>query len=213
MLIRDIMTTNVVTIPSTASLTDAGRILDAHRFKRIPVVDRGRLVGVVSKDTLERSGPSKLTTFSMHELSYLMSKVTVKDVMKRDVVTVSPEATVEEAVTVAQSRRVGALIVVEDGRVVGIVTTNDIFYKIVNPMLGIDLPGIRLSVRRWKGIGDLQKVLATIARFGPELSTLYARKSPETGENDLIAHVDVKDTAGLIEALRADGFEVLVRAR
>jgi acetoin utilization protein AcuB len=187
--------------------------MDAHRIRRLPVVDKGRLVGVVSRDTLDKAGPSKLTTFSMHELSYLLSKVTVKEVMKTDLVTVPPEATVEESVTLAQSHRVGALIVLENGRVVGIATTNDIFYKIVNPMLGIDQPGIRFSVRKWQGIADLQKILEVIARFNSEISTLYAMKSPDTGDNDLIAHLSVLDPVGLIDALRENGFEVRMRAR
>jgi len=213
MFIRDVMTTNVVTIPSSTSLADARRIMDAHRIKRLPVVDKGKMVGVVSRDTLDKAGPSKLTTFSMHELSYLLSKVTVKEVMKTDLVTVPPDATVEESVTLAQSHRVGALIVLENGRVVGIATTNDIFYKIVNPMLGIDQPGIRFSVRKWQGIADLQKILEVIARFNSEISTLYAMKSPDTGENDLIAHLSVLDPVGLIDALRENGFEVRMRAR
>ena len=213
MFIRDVMTTNVVTIPSSTSLADARRIMDAHRIRRLPVVDKGKLVGVVSRDTLDKAGPSKLTTFSMHELSYLLSKVTVKEVMKTDLVTVPPDATVEESVTLAQSHRVGALIVLENGRVVGIATTNDIFYKIVNPMLGIDQPGIRFSVRKWQGIADLQKILEVIARFNSEISTLYAMKSPDTGENDLIAHLSVLDPVGLIDALRENGFEVRMRAR
>lgn len=213
MLIRDVMTSNVITIPSNTSLADARRIMEAHRFRRIPVVDRGKLVGVVSKDALDRSGPSQLSTFSMHEISYLLSKVTVKEVMKRDVVTVPPEATVEEAVTLAQSKKVGALVVVDGSVVVGIATTNDIFYKIVNPMLGIDQPGVRFSVRRWRDIGDLQKILAVIAGFKPEISTMYAMKTPDGGENDLIAHVNVADTVGLIDALRQSGYEVRLRAR
>ena len=213
MFIRDVMTTNVVTIPSSTSLADARRIMDAHRIRRLPVVDKGKMVGVVSRDTLDKAGPSKLTTFSMHELSYLLSKVTVKEVMKTDLVTVPPDATVEESVTLAQSHRVGALIVLENGRVVGIATTNDIFYKIVNPMLGIDQPGIRFSVRKWQGIADLQKILEVIARFNSEISTLYAMKSPDTGENDLIAHLSVLDPVGLIDALRENGFEVRMRAR
>jgi acetoin utilization protein AcuB len=213
MFIRDVMTTNVVMIPSSTSLADARRIMDAHRIRRLPVVDKGKLVGVVSRDTLDKAGPSKLTTFSMHELSYLLSKVTVKEVMKTDLVTVPPDATVEESVTLAQSHRVGALIVLENGRVVGIATTNDIFYKIVNPMLGIDQPGIRFSVRKWQGIADLQKILEVIARFNSEISTLYAMKSPDTGENDLIAHLSVLDPVGLIDALRENGFEVRMRAR
>ena len=154
MFIRDVMTTNLVTIPSTTSLADARRIMDAHRIRRLPVVDKGKPVGIVSRDALDKAGPSQTTTFSIHELSYLLSKITVKDVMKKDVIVISPDATIEESVALAQFRHVGALLVVEGGRAVGIVTTNDIFYKLVNPMLGIDQPGIRLSIHKWEGIPD-----------------------------------------------------------
>jgi acetoin utilization protein AcuB len=213
MFIRDVMTTNVVTIPSSTSLADARRIMDAHRIKRLPVVDKGKLVGVVSRDTLDKAGPSKLTTFSMHELSYLLSKVTVKEVMKTDLVTVPPDATVEESVTLAQSHRVGALIVLENGRVVGIATTNDIFYKIVNPLLGIDRPGMRFSVRKWRDAADLEKILGVIAQFKSEISTVYAVTHPNPEENDFIVHLNVLDAVALIDALRRSGYEVIVRAR
>ena len=113
MFIRDVMTTNVVTIPSSTSLADARRIMDAHRIRRLPVVDKGRLVGVVSRDGLDKAGPSKLTTFSMHELSYLLTKITVREIMKTDLVTVPPDATVEEAVALAQAKKVGTLLVVD----------------------------------------------------------------------------------------------------
>jgi acetoin utilization protein AcuB len=213
MFIRDVMTTNVVTIPSSTSLADARRIMDAHRIKRLPVVDKGKLVGVVSRDTLDKAGPSKLTTFSMHELSYLLSKVTVKEVMKTDLVTVPPDATVEESVTLAQSHRVGALIVLDNGRVVGIATTNDIFYKIVNPLLGIDRPGMRFSVRKWRDAADLEKILGVIAQFKSEISTVYAVTHPNPEENDFIVHLNVLDAVALIDALRRSGYEVIVRAR
>lgn len=213
MFIREVMTTNVVTVPSDTSLADARRIIDAHRIRRLPVVDRGKLVGMVSRDTLDKSGPSKLTTFSMHELSYLLAKVTVREVMKRDVLTVPPDATIEEAVQLAQSRKVGALVVVEDGRVVGIATTNDIFYKVVNPLLGIDRPGIRFSIYKWQNVADLQKILSVIAEFKPEISSVYARTQTDGGENEFLGHLTVSDPVGLVDALRKAGFEVRMRAR
>jgi acetoin utilization protein AcuB len=82
MFIGGVMTANVVTIPSSTSLADARRIIEAYRIRRLPVVDKGKLVGVVPRDTLDKAGPSKLTTFSMHELSYLLSKVTVREVRR-----------------------------------------------------------------------------------------------------------------------------------
>jgi acetoin utilization protein AcuB len=213
MFIRDVMTTNVVTIPSSTSLTDARRIMDAHRIRRLPVVDKGKLVGVVSRDTLDKAGPSKLTTFSMHELSYLLSKVTVKEVMKTDLVTVPPDATVEEAVALAQAKKVGTLLVVDAGRLVGITTTNDFFYKIANPILGIDEPGIRFSVHKWREIADLQKILGIIAQFHAEIVTIYTMPHPDTGENDFVAHLRASDPVGLMDELRKGGYEVHERAR
>ena len=213
MFIRDVMTTNVVTIPSSTSLADARRIMDAHRIRRLPVVDKGRLVGVVSRDGLDKAGPSKLTTFSMHELSYLLTKITVREIMKTDLVTVPPDATVEEAVALAQAKKVGTLLVVDAGRLVGITTTNDFFYKIANPILGIDEPGIRFSVHKWREIGDLQKILGIIAQFHAEIVTIYTMPHPDTGENDFVAHLRASDPVGLMDELRKGGYEVHERAR
>jgi len=74
MLVSDVMTTNVVSIPSGTNLAEANHIMEAHHFRRIPVIDRGKLVGIVSKDELDKSGPSKLTSFSIHEITYMLYK-------------------------------------------------------------------------------------------------------------------------------------------
>jgi len=74
-IVSDVMSTNVVTISSHTSLAEARRILDSHGFLRLPVMDKEKLVGVVTKEALDRTGPSQLTTFSVHEKSYLLIKV------------------------------------------------------------------------------------------------------------------------------------------
>ena len=104
MLVGDIMTTTVVSVPSQTSLSEARRIMDAHRLRRLPVIDRGKLVGIVTKDVLDRAGPSQLTTFSIHELSCLVNRIAIKDVTRREVVTATAEMRVEEAVALAQTR-------------------------------------------------------------------------------------------------------------
>jgi acetoin utilization protein AcuB len=72
-------------------------MMDAHGFHRLPVVDRGKLMGIVTKDSLEKAGPSQLTTFSVHEIGYLLHKMKVRDVMRRDVLTGPPDMSVEDA--------------------------------------------------------------------------------------------------------------------
>ena len=146
MMISDVMKTNVVSVPSSTNLAEARRLMNAHRIRRLPVIDKTKLVGIVTNEDLDKMGPSKLTTFSVNELIFMLNKITVKDVMHTDVVTVPPETTIEEAVAIAQSHRIGSLVITENGLVIGIATTNDIFLGLFNPLLGIGLPGSRILI-------------------------------------------------------------------
>lgn len=213
MFISDVMTCNVITIPSSTSLAEARRIMDLHRMRRLPVVDRGKLVGIVTRDALDRAGPSQLTSFSIHDITRLLNKLTVKEVMGRDLVTVSPDATVEEAVTVAQGKKVGALLVVDDGRLVGIATTNDFFYKILNPILGIGKPGSRLVVRNCQGTKDIEKIVAAVNKLGLEVITMFMLPIPKRDANSFVVHLRSDDPTNLISELQLLGFTVERRAR
>ncbi|MEA3459735.1 MAG: CBS domain-containing protein, partial [Chloroflexota bacterium] len=146
MLVKDTMTTNVVTIPSSTPVLEAKKLMDVHKVERLPVVDKGKLVGIVTKGGIERASPSAATSLSIWEINYLVAKMTVKEVMRRELVTVAPDTTVESAVASAQKHAVGALPVMEEDKLVGILTTNDFFYKILNPLLGIGESGKRIIV-------------------------------------------------------------------
>ena len=213
MLVNDVMSTNVVSIPSHTSLAEASRILDAHRIRRLPIIDRGKLMGIVTKDALDRTGPSQLTTFSVHELVYLLDKITVKEMMRRDVVTATPEMTVEEGVALAQASKVGALVVMEGERVVGIATTNDFFYKLLNPLLGIGMPGSRIVVRSCYHGLDMEKVITVINKLGVGIITLYATPSPEAQKRDLVIHLDTDDSTPVVKEIKKLGYPVERRAR
>jgi acetoin utilization protein AcuB len=213
MLISDMMKTNIVSIPSTTSLAEARRIMDAHNIKRLPVIDRTHLVGIVTKDDLDKMGPSKLTTFSVNELVYMLNKITVKDVMHTDVVTIPPDTTIEEGVALAQSKKIGSLLVVEDGRVIGIATTNDIFLGLVNPLLGIGLPGSRIVVVGCYKGPDIEKVISALNRLSIGITNLFVSEFPATGKHDLFIHLDTADTSAAAAAIEKLGFSVVVRKR
>jgi len=215
MFVKDIMTMNVVTIPSNTSISDAKRIMEAHRIRRLPVVDRGKLVGMVTEHRLEAYTPSKATTLSVWEIGYLLGNTPVKDIMEKNVVTVTPDMTVEEVLALAQEKEVGALPVLEDGRVVGIVTTNDFFYKIANPVLGIGMPGTRVEVI---GKGDdkvIENVVSLANRQGIRIITIHVVNIPESPEEkkDIVIHLDTEDTSKFVEALKTKGYEVILRTR
>jgi len=213
MLIRDVMTTNVVTVPSNTSISDAKRIMEAHRIQRLPVVDKGKLVGIVTARRLESVSPSKATSLTVWEMTYLLSTTPVKEIMEKKVVTVSPDTTSEEAVAIAQSNKVGCLVVVDDGQVVGIATTNDFFYKIVNPILGLGTSGTRIEVIGAGSGKELEDVISTVNKSGLEIITLHIEVLPDKAEKDICVHVDDGDIKGLVSELKAKGYEVNLRKR
>lgn len=213
MKVSDIMTTNVVSVPSNTSLIDAKRIMEAHHIRRLPVIDHGALAGIVSKSALDKVGPSQLTTFSIHEISYLIQKITVKEVMHRDVVTINQDMTVEEAVALAQSKKVGALVVVESGHVVGICTTNDFFYRILNPILGIGVPGCRIVVRNCNNGRDIEKIIAVINSLNIGIKNLFIIDLPEAEKHDLVVHLNTPEDSSAIATIEKLGWTVEKRER
>lgn len=212
MLIKDIMTKDVITVPSNTPIGEAKKIMKEHKFRRLPVVDKGKLVGIVTEDRLERVTPSAAAPL-LWQVGYLISRTTLRDIMERNVVAISPEATVEQGVALAQSRRVGALVVVKAGKVVGIVTTNDFFYNIINPLLGIGKPGTRIFVAEAGDGKATQKILATINKLGVEIEVLWTLASPKSNKNDIIIQLDTDDAAKVITELQNAGFAASIRPR
>ena len=182
MKIKDIMNYNVVTIPSNTGIAEAKRIMDAHHFSHIPVVDRNKLVGIVTSRNIESVTPSKATSLSIWELTYLLDKTTVKEIMEKDVFTVDSDMDTEQVLAIAQKRKIGSAVVLQDNKVVGIVTTTDFIYNIINPLLGIDMPGDRIEVAgaifSSKGSGQLEKLIAIIHKFNYKILTIHIEGDP-----------------------------------
>jgi len=213
MFMSDVMTGNVTSIPSTASLAEARRVMDAHKLRRLPVIEKGKLVGIITRDALDRAGPSQLTSFNIHDITRILNKVTVKEVMGKNLVTVSPDATVEEGVTLAQQKKVGSLLVLDGDRLVGIATTNDFFYKMLNPILGIGHSGARLVVRNCQGPQDIEKIVAAISRLNLDVITMFMLPIPERDSRSFVIHLSSDDPTKLIAELKLLGFTVERRAR
>ncbi|MBI9077263.1 MAG: CBS domain-containing protein [Desulfatibacillum sp.] len=213
MLVKDVMTANVVTITSDTSLADAKRIMEAHKFQRLPVVDKGKLKGVVTEKRLEKVSPSEATSLTVWEVGYLLEKTPVSKIMAKNVVTVTPDMTVEEGLALAQSNKVGALVVLENGKVAGIVTTNDFFYKIANRVLGIGEPGTRIFVVEGGEGPELEKVLHNINKHQMKIVTIHVLTPLDQEKHDVVIHVTAKDVKALLTDLRADGFKVATRSR
>ncbi|MGO8991149.1 MAG: CBS domain-containing protein [bacterium] len=210
MLVRDVMTYNVITVPSTIPVFEAERLLESHKFERLPVVDKGKLVGLVTKDTLLKASPSSATSLSRGELLYVLSKLTVKEIMKKNVVTITPDTTIERATKIAQEKRVGCLIAVEDEKVVGILTTNDIFYKVINPLFGIGEKGKRIIVYGAGEMDQMQKVFDCIKKAGFKMKSFWQPTGTE--KKNLILQMETEDVGTLVSQLKKDGFSAEERS-
>lgn len=213
MRVRHIMTSPVVTIASDTPVLEVAKIMKEKKIERLPVVDAGKLTGIVTKDRVLRASPSMATSLSLHEIHYLFAKLTVKEIMQRDVSTVSPDMTVENAVRLAQERRVGCLPVVEDGRVVGILTTNDFFYLVLNPLLGIGEAGSRVIVRHCSTPEKMVAALKCVGELGHEVQNSAYLPSRRGGEKDLLIHIEAESAAKLVACMKERGLEAEERER
>ena len=212
MLVHDIMRKKVISIPSTTSIHEARRIMDAHNIRRLPVINGDELVGIVTQDDLDKLNSSELPTYSFNELVYMRNKMTIEDVMHHEVVTVTPETTAEAAVNLAQTRKVGSLLVKKDNKIVGILTTNDFFLGILNPILGIGLPGSRISVQNCCNTSDLCQIMTVLNELKLRIINLFINESP-SGEPSLIIHLNTDDPSEAVKAISKMGFQVELRAR
>jgi acetoin utilization protein AcuB len=209
MLVKDIMVYNVITVSSDTYVLDAERIMEFHRIGRLPVVDKGKLVGLITKDDILKASPSSTTPANQRQLFYLMSKLTVKEIMKTNVLTVSPDTTIEKSVAIAQKNKVGCLPVVEGDRVLGIISTTDVFYKVLNPLLGIGASGVRIIVCGAGTREESRKVMDVIIKAGLKLKTFWI--PPDQDKFDLVLHLETDDASSIMKELRDLGYTVDLR--
>jgi acetoin utilization protein AcuB len=180
MLVGDRMSHPVVTIPPDMPVVDALNLMRVEHIRRTPVVDeKGKLVGIVSDKDLLNASPSAATTLSVWEINYLLSKITVKDVMTKDVVTITEDTPIEEAARIMADNKIGGLPVVRDGKVVGIITETDLF-KILLEMMGARAPGVRVSILVPNVRGELALITKAIAEAGGYIVSLGTFSGEDT---------------------------------
>jgi acetoin utilization protein AcuB len=132
-LVKDWMTRNPITITADTSLTEASRLMQDNDFRRLPVVKNGQVVGIVTWGDIRGASASDATTLTIFELGYLLKKLQVERIMTRDPITITPTTTITRAAQLMLEYKIGGLPVVENGKLVGILTESDIFRMLVTP--------------------------------------------------------------------------------
>ncbi len=190
MLVKDWMSKNPITITDDTSMMKAIHLMKQNRFRRLPVLHEGRLVGIVSDRDLKEASPSKATTLDVHELYYLLAELHVKDIMTRDPVIVSPDSTVEHAAQLMLENTISGLPVVDDqGQVVGILTQSDVFRAFMH-ITGILQGGVQFALRVEDRPGLIKEVVDLLRERGARfVSLLTSYTSAQEGYRDIYVRV------------------------
>lgn len=210
MLVQDRMSTPAVTVEPDLPFQEALKLMQQHRFRRLPVVDRRqRLVGIVSERDLLHAAPSPATSLNIWELNYLLSKLTVGELMTRQVHVVTPDTPIEEAARLMVAHKIGGLPVVDQARhVLGVITETDIF-KVFSEMLGSDVPGLRLVLAMPPGQMPLAALLQALVELNGRLVSVGTFRPDEQGHARVLIKVAGIPKEALLARLEALGDHVL----
>ena len=207
MPVKDFMTKKVVYVSPDTTVAHAADMMREQKLRRLPVIENDKLVGLVTERTMAEASPSKATSLSIYEMNYLLNKTKIRDVMIREVVTVSPYDRLEDAIYLMMKNHVGILPVVENNRVHGIITDKDVF-KAFLEISGYGEEGVRVIISAHDTVGTLAKITETISadNLNIKRTVVATRKS---GKVAIEIQIDGKvDPSHLEKALLAKGIQV-----
>ncbi|HON72925.1 MAG TPA: CBS and ACT domain-containing protein [bacterium] len=207
MFVRWRMTPNPIVIDPQTSILDALHIMKEKKVRRLPVVAHGKLVGIVTEKDLRESPSLKATSLSIFELNYLLAKTPVSEVMTKDPITVTPDTTIEEAAVIMRDNQISGLPVVDDGKIVGIVTETDIFDMLVK-LLGFR-NGARFTLHIENRVGAVADLAGIFKDLGINIISIVAFEEEREEEGNVVVRVDTKDTEKVVSALKSAGIKVI----
>ncbi|MBN1993887.1 MAG: CBS domain-containing protein [Anaerolineae bacterium] len=211
MFVRDHMVSPPITVAPDMPFQDALKLMQENRFRRLPVVDKkGKLIGIVSERDLLYASPSPATTLSVWELTYVLSKIQVDELMTKEVVTTSPDTPIEDAASLMVEKKVGGLPVVDgDYKPVGIITDRDIFKAFVE-MFGGGQPGLRLTLSVPQRKGVLASLAQAIFELGGYIVSFGSFPTPnKPNEDGMVVKVQNVSRSQLIDKLENLGDQVV----
>jgi acetoin utilization protein AcuB len=179
MFVGERMSRPVISVSPDAPINEILAMFRTEHIRRAPVMKEGKLVGIVSERDLLNASPSSVTSLSVWELNYLISKVKIKDVMTKKVITVDADIPIEEAAKIMADKKIGGLPVVSSGKVVGVITETDLF-KILLELMGARQKATRVTVTVPDRPGELAKITRAIASNGGDFISFGIFSGPDT---------------------------------
>lgn len=210
MFVGRVMHTDLVTVSPETDLIKATKIITEKRINHLLVVDKkGELLGIISDRDLKQSWASPATTLSVHELNYLLSQLTVEMIMVKKIITISPATTIERAANIMQQNRISALPVMQNEKLVGIITTTDVMGVLLQA-IGINGDSTRFTVLVEDRVGILAEMAKILKEHRINIRSLVTwpdKKHP--GIYQFIMRVAAEDGQKAISVLTQGGFKVL----
>jgi len=215
LLVRDWMTEHLVTLSPEASVAEALTLCRKRRIRHIPILEDGRLVGIVSDRDLRDASPA----LGDPERARTLQEIRVADVMSREVITVDPQDSIENAAQQMYELKIESLPVVSEGavadggsavgeeEVLGIVTSSDVMRALVT-LAGLPEPGCRIEVSVPNREGILAEVAGKIQDLEVDIVSVLSDPDRRSGKRTLILQLATGDPSSVMQSLKTAGYEV-----
>ncbi|UCB49286.1 MAG: CBS domain-containing protein [Deltaproteobacteria bacterium] len=174
MLVKDWMSKDVIKIDENESMQEAIKYLKEHDIRMLPVMKKGKLVGIVTDRDLKRASASDATLLEIHELIYILAQIKVKEIMTKNPITVPFDYTVEETAEILLTNKIsGAPVVDHEGQLMGTITQSDIF-KVLVSLTGLSKRGISFSFMVEDRSGSIKEVTDIIRAYGGRMASILS---------------------------------------
>jgi len=208
MKVRDFMKTDVISIETKTSIMEAQNIMWKKNVKRLPVMKKGKLIGLVTKHMLLEASPSSATSLSVFELNYLLSKMTVDDIMVKDLITITPDDPVEAAIWLGKKHGIATFPVVEDGKLLGIITEHDIT-GVLSEVLGLESEGTRITVKGLGSkLGELKEIIGVLDDHATPLLSIVTIPRKKKGDWIIVLRVLSSEAEGIVKDIERKGLKI-----
>ena len=215
LLVRDWMTQNLLTLSPKASVAEALTLCRERRIRHIPILEEGRLVGIVSDRDLRDASPA----LGDPERTRTLQEIRVGDVMTREVITADPQDSIENAAQEMYELKIESLLVVAerpaaderraavDEELLGIITSSDVMRALVM-LAGLPNPGCRIEVRAPNRAGILAEVAGKIRDLGVDIVSVLSDPDRRSGHRTMVFQLTTVDPSSVMQSLKMAGYEV-----
>ena len=201
MIVGKRMSSPVVTIPASVPLPEAMNLMRQEKIRHLVVVEKSKMVGLITQSDLEGALPSKATSLSIWEINYLIDRIKVADVMVKDVITATEDMPVEEAARIMADNKITCLPVLRGKDVVGIITETDLF-RLFLELFGARQKGVRLSAEVSNEPGTLAKISEAIFKIGGDIIAIGSFAGDSISSNEITMKVQGVEEGQLKEAIQ-----------